>query len=243
MPDADAARTPRSPAVIALLANVDRLLNDSETLLAAGGTASAASLATVAFEECGKLYALRFDLAPADAGTDLPRYHQAVALIGLGLAILRKYAIEQESFYAAILPSAWGPSTDVGADDLAERLKDVVKTTLEPIMAGQSPEMNVALQGDVRGLVEIGKLVKAGAVGRIRTWGLQVGTRTVEGVGAEVASDPAAVTRDMAERWAWAADGLFHLLQQDDVKHPGAREVAILIEALGRDDPAQRFAA
>lgn len=243
MPDTDASHPPRSPALAALLANVDRLLNDSETLLAAGGAASAAGLAAFAFEECGKLYALRFDLHPADAGTDLPRYHQAVALIGLSFAILRKYAIEQEGFYAAILPSAWGPATDLGADDLVERLKDVVKATLEPIMAEQSPEKNVELQGDVRSLVEVGKIVKAGAVGRMRAEAFQVETRTGQATGTEVVSDPGWVTPAMAERWAWAADGLFHLLQQDDLKHPGAREVAILIEALGQDGPAHRLAA
>lgn len=229
---------PRNAVDVALLANIDRLLNDSDTLLMAGGTASASSLASMAFEECGRLYALRFDLAPVEASTDLPKYHQAVALIGLCFAILRKHEIDEEAFYAAILPTAWGPSTDVGAADLAERLKDVVKTTLEPIMAAQSAERNAVLQDDVKGLVEIGKLVKAGDVGTLRERGLRV-----EAKGRELVSEPRSVTRAMAERWAWAADGLFHLMQREDFKHPGGPEVSILLEVLGQPGPAQQLAA
>lgn len=239
MQDTDAsAATPQGDAFAALLANADRLLNDSETLLAAGSTASATSLATLAFEECGKLYALRFDLKPAEGGTDLAKFHQAAALIGLCFAILRKHDIDQEAFYGGILPSAWGPSTEVGAADLVERLKEVVTTTLEPIMANQSAERNAELRADVKGLVEIGKLVKAGEVGAVRARGFQVETQ-----GMIVVSDPRAVTRQTAERWAWAADGLFHLLQATDFKHPGGREVSILIEALGQAGNERRLAA
>ncbi len=230
-PDVPAPPASHRLAMTALMANADRLLTDCDTLMGSASFASAASLATLAFEECGRAYALRYDLAPSDGSVDRRKYHHAVGMVALSLAILRKYDIDDGRLVAAVLPFAQAVTEADASTAALDTVKAALQATLEPVMKGQSSERNLELRSDVRRLIAIGRQVQGGQVGTLRGRGFQVETDP----GFTILSDPATMARDVAERWAWAAEGVLQLLRRDDHRHPDGQEISVLMEALGQD--------
>lgn len=230
----------KAQALVAVVDNVKRLLNDARLLQENGSAGSALSLAILAFEEAGKGHIIENDWQKPKQVRSQHSYRHFMAFIVLQASFTQKYGLDVEDVHSKIAARFAALDIKSGSNaqlpPISPKLRKALRAELLPQFARMSNEQMEIFGIEQRWLTKIVEAVSGGQLEKIRQSGLYLDTDDQ----LAVTSTPSSVTRIDAERWIWAATRVLNLLEKGVYDQPYSPLAELVTAANDGDEEAAR---
>lgn len=233
MPNPVNEQSAKSEAIVAIISNVKRLINDAQILQDCGSAGSALALAILAFEEAGKGHIVEHSWEKPKNVHSHHSYRHRVAFAVLIASLNQKYGIELGGLLTEMRgrfeEHALKPGARTPLPPMSKELRERLRAILLPQFATLSMEELATLGVEQRWLEKIALALQDDKLEKIRQSGLYLDTNR----DFEVTSSPMATEKIESERWIWAATRVLNLLERGDFRQAYSPPSEALEEVLG----------